>query len=135
MRRILLSVALVGLAAASAPVAAGPEAGPGRRTVEIRIEYSRFAISELDVAPGETIRFVLRNTDPIPHEFIVGDQAVQDAHELGTEAYHPPRPGEVTLPAGETVTTTFTFGEQDLFFGCHLPGHWAYGMRGVANVA
>lgn len=134
MRRILLAVALVGLAAASAPAAAGPEAVPGRRTVEIRIEYSRFAISQLDVRPGETIRFVVRNTDPIPHEFIVGDQAVQDAHERGTEAYHPPRPGEVTVLAGQTMTTTFTFGEQDLLFGCHLPGHWAYGMRGVVNV-
>ena len=53
---------------------------------------------------------MISNTDPIDHEFIVGDQAVQDAHELGTESFHPPRPGEVTIPAGETVETTYTFG-------------------------
>jgi len=74
------------------------------------------------------------NTDPIDHEFIVGDDSVQDLHERGTEAHHDPRPGEVTVLAGETVTTTFTFGEQDLLFGCHVPGHYAYGMRGVVLV-
>jgi uncharacterized cupredoxin-like copper-binding protein len=52
----------------------------------------------------------------------------------GTEAVHPPRPGEITIPAGETVSTTFTFGERDLLFGCHLPGHYVYGMRGTVVV-
>jgi uncharacterized cupredoxin-like copper-binding protein len=80
------------------------------------------------------VRFVVTNTDPIDHEFIIGDQAVQVAHELGTEAFHPPRPGEITIPAGETVSTTFTFGERDLLFGCHLPGHYVYGMRGTVDV-
>lgn len=84
--------------------------------------------------PGEIIRFVIENTDPIDHEFIVGDEAVQRAHELGTEAYHPPRPGEVTVAAGQIVRTTYTFGERDLIFGCHLPGHYAFGMRGVVEV-
>jgi uncharacterized cupredoxin-like copper-binding protein len=98
--------------------------------VTITIHHSAFRPSELNIRAGETIRFVIRNTDPIDHEFIVGDQTVQDAHELGTEAYHPPRPGEVTVRAGETVTTTFTFEAEDLLFGCHVPGHWAYGMRG-----
>ena len=37
-------------------------------------------------------------------------------------------------PAGETVSTTFTFGERDLLFGCHLPGHYVYGMRGTVEV-
>ena len=41
---------------------------------------------------------------------------------------------KMTIPAGETVTTTFTFGERDLLFGCHLPGHYVYGMRGTIEV-
>ena len=32
-------------------------------------------------------------------------------------------------------STTFTFGERDLLFGCHLPGHYVYGMRGTIEVA
>ena len=80
------------------------------------------------------LRFVIVNADPIDHEFIVGDQAVQDLHERGTEAFHPPRPGEVTVLAGQTVRTSYTFEDEDLLFGCHVPGHYAYGMRGVVLV-
>lgn len=132
MARRLLAVALLALAAAACTRA---EAAPAERTVHVRIHYSAFSRGHLDVEPGQTVRFVITNTDPIDHEFIVGDERVQIAHELGTEAYHPPRPGEVTIRAGETVETTYTFGERDLLFGCHLPGHYAYGMRGTITVA
>jgi uncharacterized cupredoxin-like copper-binding protein len=129
--RLMLVVPLVALAAAACSQAL---AAPAERTVPVRIHYSAFSLGHLDVAPGETVRFVVTNTDPIDHEFIVGDDAVQIAHELGTEAYHPPRPGEITIRAGETVETTYTLGTRDLLFGCHLPGHYAYGMRGTISV-
>ena len=75
------------------------------------------------------------NTDPIDHEFILGDERVQLVHEEGTEAHHAPRPGEVSVPAGETVVTTYTFPEAkgSLIFGCHLPGHYDFGMRAVSS--
>jgi uncharacterized cupredoxin-like copper-binding protein len=98
------------------------------------MHHSRFEPSTIRAEPGETLEFVIVNTDPIDHEFIVGDGSVQDAHEEGTEAYHDPRPGEVTVLAGQSVTTTYTFGGEDLLFGCHVPGHWAYGMRGEVLV-
>jgi uncharacterized cupredoxin-like copper-binding protein len=42
---------------------------------------------------------------------------------------------EPTVPAGETATTTFIFTEPgELIIGCHLPGHYAYGMRAVVRV-
>ena len=131
MLRRVLALSLMGLATAACSQAA---ATPAERIVHVRIHYSAFSLGHLDVAPGEIVRFVVTNTNPIDHEFIVGDQAVQVAHELGTEAYHPPRPGEITIRAGETMQTTYTFGDQDLLFGCHLPGHYAYGMRGTISV-
>jgi uncharacterized cupredoxin-like copper-binding protein len=123
---------LVGAAAASRGAAARANAG----TVHITIHFSSFAPGSLDVDPGETVRFVIRNTDPIDHEFIVGDEAVQLAHEEGTEAHHAPRPGEVSVPAGKTVVTTYTFPETpgELIFGCHLPGHYDFGMRGAVTI-
>ena len=123
---------LVGAAAASRGAAARANAG----TVHITIHYSSFAPDSLDVDPGETVRFVIRNTDPIDHEFILGDDHVQLVHEEGTEAHHPPRPGEVSVPAGETVVTTYTFPEApgELIFGCHLPGHYDFGMRGTVTI-
>ena len=105
------------------------------RTAHVRIHYSRFEPATFEFDRGDTVSFVVENTDPIDHEFILGDEAVQLAHERGTEAYHPPRPGEMTVPAGETVTTTYTFADAgELILGCHLPGHYAYGMRGIVRI-
>jgi uncharacterized cupredoxin-like copper-binding protein len=111
--------------------------GPATRTVLVRIHYSAFDRGAIDVEPGQTIRFVVENADPIDHEFIVGDEGVQLVHEEGTESHHAPRAGEVSIPAGETVATTMTFpsAPQTLIFGCHLPGHYAYGMHGEIRVA
>jgi uncharacterized cupredoxin-like copper-binding protein len=129
--RAIASLALGILAAACTTASADPV---GPRTVEIRMHHSGFEPSTIQAEVGETLRFVVVNADPIDHEFIVGDETVQDLHERGTEAFHPPRPGEVTVLAGETVTTTYTFDGEDLLFGCHVPGHYAYGMRGVVLV-
>jgi uncharacterized cupredoxin-like copper-binding protein len=129
-RSLLASLALAAMVACT-PVQAHPF---GRQSVEIRIHHSRFEPSTIHAEAGETLEFVIVNTDPIDHEFIVGDAGVQDLHERGTEAHHEPRPGEVTVLAGETVTTTFRFGTRDLLFGCHVPGHWAYGMSGAVLV-
>jgi uncharacterized cupredoxin-like copper-binding protein len=120
--------------AAALVAAAGACGGDGIRTVEIGIRHSRFTPSELAVGTGETVRFVLRNDDPIHHEFILGDAEVQRIHEVGEEPHHA-RPGEVSVPAGETAVTTYRFGEPGaLLFGCHLPGHWSYGMRGTVRI-
>jgi len=128
------AIAGLAVAALATTTACGAARATGIRTIEIVVHFSMFEPSTIEIDPGETVRFVIRNTDPIDHEFIVGDQAVQELHERGTEAHHDPRSGEVTVLAGETVTTTFTFGDRDLLFGCHVPGHYAYGMRGVVLV-
>ena len=129
---------LVAAALLAAGVAlTGCAGGQGtERTVELTVHHSRFSLDELHVRPGETIRFVVRNTDPIPHELIVGDQPLQDVHEAGTESHHGDRPGEVSVAPGATAVTTYRFGAAGarLLFGCHLPGHWDYGMRGTITV-
>lgn len=56
-------------------------------------------------------------------------------HRLGTEPYHNEVPTEVTLRPFETKTTVVTFDEPGEYaFICHLPGHEAYGMRGIVRV-
>jgi uncharacterized cupredoxin-like copper-binding protein len=129
--RAVMTAALAALLASCAPAAADD----GSRTVHVRIHYSRFEPARFAFDPGETVTFVVENADPIDHEFILGDETVQLAHERGTEAYHPPRPGEMSAPAGETATTTYTFAQAGpLIVGCHLPGHYAYGMRSEVTV-
>jgi len=105
--------------------------------IRIDIHHSRFGPDSLSVGAGRTVRIVVRNNDPIDHELIVGDPATQDRHEHGLEAHHDGTvSGEVSVPAGSEVTTTYHFDRPgELLYGCHLPGHWAYGMRGVIRVS
>jgi len=82
------------------------------------------------------VTIVLRNEDPIDHEWIVGDEAVHDRHRDGSEPVHAGRPAEVTVPAGEVRRTTVVFDRPGTFrFVCHLPGHESYGMTGTIVVA
>lgn len=98
----------------------------------IRIEHSRFTPGSLQVEAGETVTFVVVNDDPIDHELIIGDEDVQQLHETGSETHHGDKPGEISVPARSSAETTFTFGAPGkIFFGCHLPGHYGYGMKGV----
>lgn len=127
-------VALALVAAAVLPACGAAEAGATTEVV-LDVHYSAFSAKAVTVRRGVPITFVLRNDDPIDHELIVGDLGLQQRHERGTEPAHGDRPGEVTAPAGETVTTTVTFSDSGTaYFACHLPGHYAYGMRGIISV-
>jgi len=116
----------------AAPVTA---LGPGLVTVDVGIHYSKFSMSTLHVYRGTLVRFIIHNDDPIHHEFIVGDASVHLRHERGTEASHPPVPGEVSVAPNDVGETFYRFDTPGRFeFACHLPGHLAYGMRGWVTV-
>jgi uncharacterized cupredoxin-like copper-binding protein len=136
-----LAVVLVacGAAALVAVWSAGSLAGGDERTVVVTMRHSRFEPAAVRVDPGERVRFMLRNTDPIDHEFILGDDAVQRRHEEGRERqHHGDVPGERSVPAGQEAATTYTFAAaldgRVLTFACHLPGHYAYCMHGTVRV-
>jgi len=140
---VVRAVVALGMAAATtaAGYAAGGRAavpaalGPDPVTVVFDIDRSRFAPSHLRVVAGTTVRFVVRNADPINHELIVGAPEVHARHRLGEEPFHPPVPGEVSVPAMTREVTSFTFEEPGTMeFACHLPGHYDYGMRGDIEV-
>lgn len=138
----LVLVALpVGIAAAG--LAGGGSTGGGGGgpapvlTVHLTARYSRFTPAAVDVPAGSTVRFVIENRDPIDHEFIVGPRETHQRHEVGREAHHHGDvSGEISAPAGETVSTTWTAPTTPgpVTFACHLPGHLAYGMTGVVNL-
>ena len=128
---IALSLGLAGVAAAWTH-----PAGLGAPDVEIPIHYSHYGLGEFTVPAGVPVRIVLKNEDPIDHEWIVGDAALHERHRTGTEPVHDSRPTEVTIPAGATkeddgdvLDTPGTY-----LYICHLPGHEAYGMVGTVVV-
>jgi uncharacterized cupredoxin-like copper-binding protein len=103
--------------------------------VEIHIRYSHFEPSRVSVPAGRPVTFVIVNDDPIDHEWILGDDAVQERHRTGTETHHDSRPTEISVPALSRRETTVTFtGSVTWRYVCHLPGHEAYGMVGTLVV-
>ena len=123
---IALSLGLAGVAAAWTYA---PGHGPDR--AEIAIHYSHYTPARITVRAGTAITVVLRNDDPIDHEWIVGDAAVHARHRTGTEPVHGSRSTEVSIPAGSTRETTVRFDTPGTYlYICHLPGHEAYGMVG-----
>jgi FtsP/CotA-like multicopper oxidase with cupredoxin domain len=127
---VALSLGLAGIAAAWVH-----DPTPTPTKAEIRIHFSAYSSTEVVATVGVPIAITLVNTDPIDHEWLVGDAAFHERHRTGTEPHHGARPTEVSLAPGSTVTTTVTFeAPGDYLFICHLPGHEAYGMVGVLRV-
>jgi uncharacterized cupredoxin-like copper-binding protein len=124
---------LVSVAVATLVLAGCQDATAGE--VTITAHYSHFGPGLVRVPAAKPVTFVLRNEDPIEHEWIIGPPEAHERHRTGTEPVHDSRPDEVTVPALSERTTTLTFDKPgDYVFICHLPGHEAYGMRGVVRV-
>ena len=107
-----------------------------------------FLPDPVDVVPGETVVLRIVNGGLEIHELVIGDQAVQDAWEAAEAAAANPPPGptpvvsvdpaqaglRAVVPSGERVDLTWTVPATPstaaaTLFGCHIPGHWAKGMR------
>jgi uncharacterized cupredoxin-like copper-binding protein len=129
LRALVLPLAVAGVVLVTA------SAMPAGRTVTIAMHYSHYQPAAVTVPAGVPITFLLRNEDPIEHEWIVGDEATHQRHRTGTEPHHGERPTEQSVAALSTVRTTVTFDKPGTYrYICHLPGHEAYGMVGVVTV-
>lgn len=114
-------------------------AANGVRTVEVRaLDTLRFEPASISVKRGETVRFVVTNAGQVDHEFVLGDEETQNAHEMQTgDAGHMQMEAmaALELKPGETEETTVTFDSTGkILFGCHLPGHYQGGMVGSVDV-
>lgn len=128
-------VLLASLAAAVAlgAVACGSDAPEADRTVELDMVDIAFEPTMVEVATGETVRFVFHNHGQQAHDAVAGDHDEQVALEAeirggaGYEYYDDEdavlvEPGDT----GELVTTFEQPGTYEL--GCHRPGHYDSGM-------
>jgi uncharacterized cupredoxin-like copper-binding protein len=152
-----VATALLLAACASGPVST-PPVSPGSsarpREVNIVARDDVFSPPVLDLVPGETVLLHVINGGLAPHEAIIGDQAVQDAWEAAEANALPVPPGatpQISVPPGVTgLRITVRSGERRdalwtvpaaaaavgaLIVGCHVPGHYAKGMRVPVRVA
>ena len=141
MKSILPALLVVLLVTASCSGSDSETPGPapsGVRSVEIQaVDSLRFEPDEVSVDAGETIRFVLVNTGGEDHEFVLGDESLQESHEMdGHEGHGDDALAAVDLSPGSTVEVTVTFDEPgSLLYGCHVQGHYEAGMVGTVTVA
>lgn len=93
----------------------------------------------MTVATGEVVTFKVTNVGAIPHDFVLGDDHLQEEHEAemaemsGDMAMHD-EPNAFVL-VGETKEMTWMMTEGgEILFGCHQPGHYQAGMKGTVTI-
>jgi Cu+-exporting ATPase len=109
------------------------------RTIQIATtDQLRFDPSAVTVHQGETIAFVVSNPTSVAHEFVVGTDEVQQAHEQQitmSSSMVDDFAFALDLPPGVTRTLLYTFDQPGtLLFGCHVAGHYQAGMLGTITV-
>lgn len=111
---------------------------PVSRTIAVTTtDALRFSPDHISVKAGGTVAFDITQSGALPHEFFIGTPAEQQAHEaeMATGSPMMDEPGAADLLAGGTGSLVYTFDEPGtLEYGCHVPGHYAAGMRGTITV-
>ena len=111
----------------------------GERVVEVSMDEFSYSPASLSVRAGETVRFEFRNDGKTLHEAVIGDAAVQDAHEQGMRDGASGGHGEhgavaVDVEPGATASLVHRFDHAgEVLIGCHEPGHYGAGM--LATIA
>lgn len=116
------------------------KAGKAARAVTVEMnDAMRFSPSSISVRQGETIRFRVKNSGRLKHEFVLGTKSELEEHyelmKKFPEMEHA-EPNMVTLAPGKTGEVIWKFtraGKVD--FACLQPGHYEAGMKGAVNVA
>lgn len=150
--------------ALAAPGHGGATGEPGKssaasRTVEVVMGDNYYEPESIEVKPGETIRFKIRNAGEFVHEFNIGTAAMHAAHQeemqmmmdhgvlkadsidmkaakamqasMGHGMHDDPN--SVLLEPGQTGEVVWTFPdhmEGTIEFACNVPGHYGSGMVG-----
>jgi uncharacterized cupredoxin-like copper-binding protein len=136
---------------ATPPVRAGTSSAP--REVNIILKDWLFVPDPVDFVPGETVLLHVVNGGLEVHELVLGDQSVQDAWEVAEAAHADAPPGptpvvsvapavagiRLVVGSGQRIDLTWTVPDPvttgRLILGCHIPGHWAKGMRAAVRIA
>jgi len=128
-------------AAPESPTTEAPSSGD--RVLEVELSEFAFDATSFEFTPGETVEFKLTNTGVAEHEFRLSNQSRVDEHldkghededhDENTEADAPEAEDiSVILAAGESMTVTFTFPEDNTddytVIACLIPGHYEAGM-------
>jgi uncharacterized cupredoxin-like copper-binding protein len=99
----------------------------------------RFIPSDVAVRQGETVRFVVRNSGKLRHEFVLGSDKALQEHAVLMKKFPTMEHAEsnmVTVDAGQTGEVIWQFTQAGKVpFACLQAGHYDAGMKGRVSVA
>ena len=131
------------------------KASAASRTIEIIMQDNFFEPENIEIAPGETIRFVIKNAGGLVHEFNIGtaeahekhapmmqmmvDHGVLEADKINHDVAKSMQasmghgmhdePNSVLLEPGQSGEIIWTFPEGgEIEIACNVPGHYEGGM-------
>jgi len=108
------------------------------RTIEVRLlDSMRFDPPTITVSAGDVVTFHIVNVGKIPHDFVLGDEALQASHaaEASDGHSHSYAANAVSLQAGQEGSLSWRFAEPGtVLYGCHVPGHYGAGMVGTITI-
>ncbi len=108
-----------------------PATGTAKHPRLVQVDMSdqlKFDPSEIGVAKGETVTFLVSNLGTATHEFAVGPADKVDADQVDGKIVK--EVDEIEARHVKTVTYTFD-GSGPYGFACHEPGHFEAGMKGT----
>jgi len=114
----------------------GSSADPSQAKKIVRVTTAddmQFHFTEQPVLhANDVVTFVVTNSGKVPHEFSIGDEAEQKAHqEMMRKMPNMIHEDDntITVNPGETKEITWRFkGGSEVVFACNIPGHFEAGM-------
>ena len=124
--------------------AAGEPGDPKKpfRTIEITMTEGpgtmSYSLGSIEVRKGEQIKFVLKNTGYLAHEFLLDSIENNAKHKIEMEK-HPDmehdEPNGKKLEPKASSEIIWRFTKAGSFeFACLIPGHYEAGMKGAVKV-
>ena len=119
----------------------GREGDPQKAVRTINVDMSdkmRFSPDTITVKQGETVKFVVKNSGKIMHEFVLGTMGELKEHSALMQKFpgmEHSEPYMAHVAPGKTETIAWQFTKSGNFnFGCLIPGHFEAGMIGKVTV-
>ncbi|HEX4879882.1 MAG TPA: cupredoxin family protein [Limnobacter sp.] len=115
------------------------DAADVKKTVDVSMgDDMRFQPASLQVRQGETIRFRVKNTGALLHEFVIGTPEENAKHAelmLKFPGMAHDEPYMAHVDPGKTGEIVWTFNQAGNFeFACLIAGHFQAGMVGKITV-
>ena len=141
----MIATACSGGGASPAPTSPAPAESAQASAAATRIEVTltdalKIEPAAMTVPAGVPVTFVVTNSGTTLHEFVLGDEAEQMAHdkemmEGGGMSMPKDEAMAIGVEPGTTKELTVTFDEPgSILAGCHVVGHYAAGMRADVTI-